>query len=148
MSNLERFKPAASIRSRLCLAALIWTVVGGGLLAAGARWTVAGRGLTGWAVLGMALVVGWLKARFVLAGRAADNARRIVAAGEDRCLGGVFAWSAWLFVLAMVAVGYLLRHSDVPRLWVGAIYAAVGLGLVLASLRTWSRWRALARQDQ
>jgi len=130
------------------LAALVWTLVGGGLLAAGARWTVAGRGANGWAVLGIALVVGWLKARFILAGRAAENARRIVAAGEGRCLGGVFAWSAWLFVLAMVAVGYVLRHSAVPRYWVGAIYAAVGFGLVLASLGTWSRWRALVRRER
>jgi hypothetical protein len=140
---MERFKPAASIRSRLLVAASIWTLVGVGLFAAGFRWTVADQGLRGWAGLAVALALGWLKGRYVLSGRAAANARRIVAAGEGRCLGGVFDWQAWLFIVAMIGLGYLLRHSEVPRPWIGVIYAAVGSALVLASAGTWRRWRAL-----
>jgi hypothetical protein len=143
MVNLERFKPAASIRSRLLVAALIWTLVGGGLFAAGFRWTVIDEGGRGWAGLVLALALGWLKGRYLLSGRAAVNARRIVAAGEGRCLGGVFEWSAWLLVLSMIGLGYVLRRSEVPRLWIGVIYAAVGSALVLASAATWRRWRAL-----
>jgi len=142
MPKVERFKPAASVRSRLLVAASIWTLVGAGLLAVGFRWTVVGQGVRGWAGLGVALLLGWLKGRYVLAGRGAANASRIIAAGEDRCLGGVFDWTAWLFVLAMIGLGYLLRHSDVPRPWIGVIYAAVGSGLVLASVGTWRRWRS------
>jgi hypothetical protein len=141
MPNFERFKPAASIRSRLLVAASIWTLVGTGLLAAGSRWTVVDQGARGWAGLALALLLGWLKGRYILAGRAAANARRIIAAGEDRCLGGVFDRSAWLFVAAMIGLGYVLRHSDVPRPWIGVIYAAVGSALILASVGTWRRWR-------
>jgi hypothetical protein len=141
----ERFKPAASIRSRLLVAASIWTLVGTGLFAAGVNWTVVGQGARGWAGLALALLLGWLKAHYLLSGRAAANAHRIVAAGEGRCLGGVFEWSAWWFVLAMVGLGYVLRHSDVPRPWIGVIYAAVGSALVLASVSTWRHWRALGR---
>lgn len=147
MPNAERLKPAASIRSRLLVAALIWTLVGAGLLTAGVIWTLVGRGWMGWAGMALALVLGWLKARYILSGRAAANARRIVAAGEGRCLGGVFEWSAWLFVLAMLALGYVLRHSEVPRSWIGVIYAAVGSGLVLASVGTWRHWRALGSRS-
>ena len=139
MPNFERFKPAASIRSRLLVAASIWTLVGAGLLAAGSRWTVVDQGVRGWAGLAVALLLGWLKGRYILTGRAAANARRIMAAGEDRCLGGVFDGSAWLFVVAMIGTGYLLRHSGVPRPWIGVIYAAVGSGLILASIGTWRR---------
>jgi hypothetical protein len=145
--KLERFKPAASIRSRLLLAALTWTLVGGGLFAAGFRWTVVDEGSRGWAGLALAVALGWLKARYILSGRAAVNVRRIVAAGEGRCLGGVFEWSAWLLVLAMIGLGYVLRHSEVSRLWIGVIYAAVGSGLVLASVGTWRHWRALGSRS-
>ena len=140
--KLDRFKPAASIRSRLLLAALMWTLVGAGLFAAGVRWSVVGEGGRGWAGLALALALGWLKGRYILSARAAVNARRIVAAGEDRCLGGFFDWSTWSLVLAMIGLGYVLRHSEVPRLWIGVIYATVGSALVLASLGTWKRWRA------
>jgi len=143
MPKFERFKPAASIRSRLLVAALIWTLVGAGLLAAGFRWTVVDQGVRGWAGLAVALVLGWLKGRYVLGSRAVANAHRIIATGENRCLGGVFDWSAWVFVLAMIGLGYLLRHSDVPRPWIGVIYAAVGSALILASAGTWRRWRTL-----
>lgn len=143
MPNVERFKPAASIRSRLLVAALLWTLVGSGLFVAGVSWTLAGQGGWGWAGMALGLAVGWLKGRYLLAGRAAANARRIVAAGENRCLGGVFEWSAWVIVLAMIGLGYLLRHSDVPRLWIGVIYVAVGSALILASVGTWRHWRAL-----
>lgn len=141
--NLERFKPASSIRLRLLVAALIWTLVGGGLFAAGFRWTVIDEGRRGWLGLALALVLGWLKGRYVLSGRAAANTRRIIAEGDGRCLGGVFEWSAWSLVPVMIGLGYMLRHSEVPRLWIGVIYAAVGAGLVLASVGTWKRWRAL-----
>ena len=45
--------------------------------------------------------------------------------------------------VAMIGTGYLLRHSGVPRPWIGVIYAAVGSGLILASIGTWRRWRTL-----
>jgi hypothetical protein len=143
MPNLERFKPAASIRSRLLVAAAIWTLVGLGLFAAGSRWTVMDHGARGWVGLALGLAFGWLKARYILAGRAAANARRIVARGEGRCLGGVFDWSTWALVLAMIGLGYLMRHSDAPRPWIGVIYVTVGSALVLASAGTWRRWRRL-----
>jgi hypothetical protein len=143
MPNVERFKPAASIRSRLLVAALIWTVVGAGLFVAGANWAVVGQGGRGWAGMGLALLAGWFKGRYLLSGRAAANARRIVAAGEGKCLGGVFDGSAWLLVLAMIGLGFVLRHSAVPRPWIGLIYVAVGTALMLASLGTWRHWRTL-----
>ena len=130
MPNVERFKPAASIRSRLLVAATIWTLVGSGLFVAGVNWTFVAQGGWGWAGLALAVLLGWLKGRYLLSGRAAANARRIVAAGEGKCLGGVFEWSAWLFVLAMIGLGYVLRHSAVPRAWIGVIYLTVGTALI------------------
>ncbi len=142
-SALYRLKPASSVRARLLLAALIWTFVGGALFVLGVRWTLAEGGWLGWVVLAIAGLVGWVKSRYVLTQRAAVNARRIVEAGEGRCLGGVFAWTTWGLVAGMVLFGSLLRHSGLPPVWLGLIYSAVGIALLAASRISWRQWSQL-----
>jgi len=144
MTFVQRIAPRASRRTRLLVAALVWTGIGIGLLAAGLRWTFLAPS-TAWRVaLPLALVAGWLKGRYVLAPRAASNASRIVASAESRCIGGAFSWGAWLFAAGMMLLGYSLRHSPVPRPWLGLLYAAVGTALVVAGLGGWRRWARFA----
>lgn len=140
MVGIEFFKPGGSARARLGLAAAAWTAVGSGLLVAGLRWVVAGAGAAWPPVLVLALCAGWLKARWLLEPRAAANARRIVAAGDGRCLGGFFSWTSWAFVAAMIVLGAVLRRSAVPRIWLGIVYSAVGTALLVASRVAWTAW--------
>jgi hypothetical protein len=138
MSRALHLVPAASVRARLLLAAGVWTAVGCGLVVAGVRWTVLSadppRSVVG---LAAAILVGALKGRFVLARRARANARRIRRAGEVRCIGGAFTWPMWGVAAAMIAVGFALRHSPLPRYWLGLIDVAVGAALAGASLVVW-----------
>lgn len=141
MSILERLDPKVSRRTRLLLAALLWTGIGTGLLAAGVRWLL-GAPAAWFGALPVALLAGWIKGRLVLAPRAEANAMRIVQAGEERCIGGVFSWGSWGIAVVMVAGGIALRHSALPRPWLGLLYCAIGAALVAASLGSWARWRA------
>ena len=134
---LERLTPRSSVRTRLLLAAATWTAVGLGLGIAGAIWSAA----TPWIVAG-AIVLGLVKGRFVLAPRARANGDRILESGEGRCLGGAFTFPTWALVLAMMGLGALLRRSPLPRPWLGGIYLAVGVALLLGSVPVWSRWRS------
>ena len=145
MLPLDRFTPAASVTSRLVVAAAIWTLVGAALLAAGLNWLSAAEPL--WAVAGLAvaLALGAAKGIWLLAPRARHNALRIEAAGERRCVGGVFSWSAWSFVAAMMALGAGLRYAGLPRPWLGVLYCAVGVALVAGSASVWRRVRARGR---
>jgi hypothetical protein len=132
---------AASRRTRLLLAALAWTLVGLGLLGAGIVWLVPARRDVLVLGLGAAATVGALKGRFVLAPRAAANARRIEASAERAPIVAFFAPSAWGLVLVMMASGALLRRSALPRPWLGALYAAIGVALLFASPAAWRHWR-------
>lgn len=134
-------KPASSARLRLLLAACIWAVVGVALAAVGLRRLLAAGGVWPW-TLPVALGAGWLKARLALAPRAEANARRILAAGDGRCIGGVFSWPAWAFVLAMALAGATLRRSPLPQAAVGWLYVAVGAGLLGGARVPWRLWRA------
>jgi hypothetical protein len=131
----------ASRRTRLLLAALAWTLVGAGLLAAGTVWLSSARPALEAAGLAAAAAVGWMKGRFVLAPRAAANARRIEASAERASVFGFFAPSAWGLVLVMMVSGALLRRSALPRPWLGTLYAALGVALLSASGAAWRHWR-------
>jgi hypothetical protein len=144
-SLLERFKPAARARTHLLAAAVLWTIVGTGLAAAGVFWCLD----TSWPwpliLVTSAGGLGYVKARYALQPMARRNANRILERGDERCLGGFVSWRTWLFIIAMMLGGQLLRRSPIPVAILGLVYATVGSALVLASLALWQIWRR-ARQ--
>ena len=136
--------PRASRRYHLWAAAMLWTVVGAALFLVGTLWMStagAARALLG---AGAAVLLGWLKARYVLNRAAARIVQRIEERGDDRCLGGFLSWKSWVLVLAMMALGRLLRRSPLPLLYRGLVYAAIGAGLMLAGITIRRRRTAAA----
>ena len=141
MSNpLEEYKPAASARTHLLLAALLWTVVGGMLLILGVRWSILAAIPYVWLLLALAITAGVFKALFILEHTARRTINRIRERGDGRCIGGFLSIRTWLFVLLMMLAGYFLRHSALPRAIVGLIYTAVGTALLVAARRLWGAW--------
>ena len=146
MHDSSRLVPRTSRKTRLVFSALLWTAIGTGLVVAGARWLLSARSAAADAAFALAIVLGWIKGRFVLGPRAEANAIRILEAGEGRCVGGVFSWGSWGIAVLMMAGGIALRHSPLPRPWLGVLYAAIGTALIVASLRSWARFRAFVRE--
>lgn len=139
----ERWKPAAGVRTHLLLAALLWTVVGLGLAAAGIAWCFGS--VLPWAIVfaGVGVAGGLAKGRFVLRTMAERNAARIIARGDGHCLGGFLSLKTWLLVVLMMASGIILRRSGVvPRPVLGVLYSAVGTALLVGCV---TLWKALGR---
>ncbi len=136
---------SVSRRARLLVAALLWTLVGAGLGAAGAVFAFRGATSPGGraAVLGAALGIGLGKGRFLLAPRARANAERIRASASRAPLTTVYTASSWLLIPLMIAVGYAVRRSGIPAAALGGIYLAVGFGLLVGAAPAWRAWRAL-----
>lgn len=148
MGLVRSVVPRSSSRTRLFLAALVWTAVGTGLAAAGVRWTLGGSAAAAVAIFAGAALVGLAKGRFLLAPRAARNAERIVEAGDGRCVGGTFSWSTWLLVAGFVVLGAVLRRSSLPRPILGFVYAAVGFALLLGAARGWKAWSQIRTAER
>jgi len=139
----ERYKPAASRRTHLIVAALMWTLAGIGLSSFGLFLTVraAGGGVVV-ALLAAAVLAGVVKGRFLLSRTARRYIARIERRGDGNCLGGFLSVWGWGLVVAMSVGGRLLRTSPATRQVLGPIYVAVGVALVVGSE---SFWRARRR---
>ena len=137
---LDRIKPAAQQRTHLLLAAIMWTAVGAMLALFGLRWLLhADPPLLVWLIIA-AIVLGALKAVFVLRHAAARVINRIQMRGDHRCIGGFFSWRTWIAVAAMMAAGRLLRLSGLPLSIPGVIYLAIGAALLIAACLLWRAW--------
>lgn len=142
---LTKYKPAASVRTQVMLAASLWTLVGMGMLIAGAMWSISMRWPGVAVLIGIASVVGLLKARFALRKTACRVVERICRRGDGRCLGGFLSWRMWLFVAAMMVLGRLLRSGLLPLAMVAFIYVAVGVALLIGAITLWAAYSRLPR---
>ena len=135
MTLADRFMPRASVRVQLVLAASMWFVASLILGIRGALWL--GRSPMWLPLLLLGVGIGILKAQFLLDAVARRAAARIHARGRSACAGGFLSASSWLMVVGMIAAGHALRLTAIPRPFLGVLYVAVGIGLVVADRIYW-----------
>ena len=136
--TLQRYKPGASVRTHLFLAAIIWSVVGFFLLMNGFV-LVSLQDKLWYGVAGLAL--GAAKTFFILDRVAQKNMKRIKAFDDKVCIGSVYSWKTWILVATMIVLGRILRTTILPGEVVGLIYTGVGCALLLASRLMWLEWK-------
>jgi hypothetical protein len=142
-SWLETYKPVASSRMQLWLAAAMWSCVGAGLFSVGSYWLLKNGEAKGFVILVLAAGLGLGKGLLVLDRTALRNINRIKSRGEDRCFGGFLSPRVWILVIGMMLLGRILRTIGLPKPILGLIYGAVGIGLLFSSRLIWR-----ARKDQ
>ncbi|MDP2183507.1 MAG: hypothetical protein Q8K99_13180 [Actinomycetota bacterium] len=120
---------------QLVLAALLWTTAGLILGIRGMDWLL-GNTLA-LPLFTAALILGELKARYLLDPVATKAVERILERGRGACAGGFLSWRSWLLVLTMMAGGHALRLTAIPHMWLGALYTTIATGLLLASRSFW-----------
>ena len=137
-NKLARLKPGGSRKTHLLLAAMLWSVAGTILMVRAAFWLVHAHLV----VLAVpAVLLGSLKSHLVLDRTAIKSINRILLLEDGACLGAVYSVKTWLLVMGMMSAGILLRHSALPRPWLGLLYATIGWGLLWSSRLGWQAWR-------
>lgn len=140
--------PAASRRTHLLAACLLWSTTGLLLAGFGVSLIAGADSVLAVLILLIAGLAGLLKARFFLRRAAGRIADRIELRGDDRCLGGFLSWKTWLFALTMSLLGRILRASSLPQLLRSGLLTSVGIALILGSMVLWSRWFGMRNGDQ
>lgn len=137
MVNIVKFKPGASVKMHLFIAASLWSIIGFFLVLQG----VAMHGATFTGLLILAVFAGTAKSYFLLDRSARKNIGRILDFKDGACIGGVYSLKMWGMILLMVLLGRFLRASSLPGKFVGVLYIAIGWGLLLSSRLIWKQWR-------
>ena len=146
-SLIDRLTPRASVRVQLVSAAVLWLVGLGFLLVRGVifmRTLMVTYHAGFWLVpiLALAVVIGVVKAQFILIKYARKSVARIYRRGRA-CYFGFFSWASWGFILVMMGGGIALReftplpHSAWGLTFLSLLYIAVGTGLAIADRVFW-----------
>ncbi len=133
----RRLKPGVSRSVHLFAAPLIWTAVGVMLMERGLGWMGLHFTLR---LLVIALLIGTAKSLTILDRSAKKTLSRIMGFNERTCIGAVYPWKTWLFVILMMLVGLALRKLTHPGAIIGAMYFAIGWALLLSSRHGWAQW--------
>jgi hypothetical protein len=63
------------------------------------------------------------------------NLNRILPMEGTRCAFSFISWKGYLLIAVMMLMGYGLRHSPLPKLYLASLYSAIGTALILSSIR-------------
>ena len=140
MNIICKLKPSSSCKTQYFFSAFLFAIVGFGLLGFGLKWLIMSDSEWILILLIGALLVAIAKGNFILKKTAEKTIKRVNRRGDGTCLFGVFSVWQWLVVIAMMICGRLLRTSGLEDEYLGAMYAAIGAALLVASSVTWKAY--------
>lgn len=134
--NIEKYKPAVPGSLLVLMAGTAWVCVGLMLLFSAGMWLYAASPETSpYAFAAAGFVLALLVHHFGFLRIVDGNLRRILPADGKKCLFSFVPWKSYLLIVFMVILGLLLRYSPIPRPYLAVCYIAIGLALVLSSIR-------------
>lgn len=74
------------------------------------------------------------------------NLNRILPMEGERCVFSFISWKSYFLITVMMVMGYALRHSPLPKLYLAALYSAIGTALILSSFRYLRHLRGLLKR--
>lgn len=135
--HIQKYKVGGKNSTHLILAACFWTILGIFLFLKGLYFLY----LSGYILLSvLAVAAGYGKSFLILDRTAEKNVGRILELKDGTCLGAVFSFKTWGMVLAMAAIGTLIRKSGAPEPFIGFILAIIGFSLLFSSRFAWIAW--------
>ncbi len=137
--SLARFNPVIPRNGLLLLAGLMWSAVGILLCSYAVTWVTHPATTLALALGLLGLVISLAVNYWGFSRLAHKNIDRILAYGDRACVFAFQAWKGYLIIAVMMTGGILLRHSAIPRPYLAVVYAAIGAGLLQASINYYIR---------
>ena len=134
-SFLQKLNPKVNKNILLFLAGFLWIAVGTMLLLFAVAWLRPVPQQTRMILAALGVILGLFVHHFGFLKVVDKNLRRIFPMEGKRCVFSFMSAKSYLLVAVMITGGYLLRHSPLPKPYLAIVYSAIGLALVLSSVR-------------
>lgn len=133
--EIEKWKPGVSKSVLLLIAGIMWVGIGIMLDGLSYSWLRAEKAdsvlLASFVGFVCALVIhhfGFL--------RVVDkNLGRILPMEGKKCVFSFMPWKSYILIIIMILMGFLLRLSPIPKLYLAVLYSGIGTALILSSVR-------------
>ena len=135
MRKINIYKPAVTKNVLLFLAGIIWVCVGTMLLFLAFSWLAKVSNINIYLFGGAGVVLALLAHHFGFLKIVDKNLERILPMDEKKCLFSFMPWKSYLIIVVMITMGAILRHSMIPKQYLAILYTAIGLALILSSVR-------------
>jgi hypothetical protein len=143
--TLSDCKPSVHRSWLIFAAGTVWLAVGIGLIAAACFWLYHTKWPLSLVLAVSSIVLGLIVYSFGFSRIVRKNLDRISAKPEAACLFGFQGWRSYFLILAMMLMGYGIRHLPVPRDIAAVVYFTMGSALCLGSLLYFRRFSAEGR---
>ena len=131
--TLETCKPSVSRHWLLFAAGVVWLAVGIGLITVACYWLYLSAWPLALVLAALSLALGGIVYSFGFSRIVRKNLRRIGEKPEVVCLFAFQGWRSYFLILAMMAMGYTVRHLPIPKYIDAVIYFTMGSALCFGS---------------
>ena len=132
---IERYKPGVSKSTLLFIAGMLWVMVGIMLNSMAWSWLRVERLSHAITAAAIGFIGSLFIHRFGFSRIVNRNLDRILPMEGKRCVFSFMPWKSYVLVAVMITLGFLLRHSPIPKLYLAVLYIAIGMALILSSIR-------------
>jgi hypothetical protein len=129
------FKPAVTNDLLLFIAGIVWAFVGFMLLSLAFSWLSRASNINMYPLVIAGAAGALLIHHFGFLKIADKNLKRILEMQNKSCIFAFIPWKSYLIIAVMVLMGAVLRHSVIPKHYLAVLYIAIGLALMLSSIR-------------
>ena len=135
MRKTDILKPAVPKNALLFLAGFVWFCVGTILFVFAYSWLSDAHTALSFMYFGFGFAAALLIHRFGFQEIAVKNINRILPMLDKQCVFSFFTWKSYIIIIVMVTMGKLFRRSAIPKPYLAILYIAIGLALILSSLK-------------
>jgi len=133
--GMERWKPGVSKSVLLLVAGMMWVMVGIMLNCMAYSWLRIERPAHAISAVAVGFVGSLFIHHFGFLRIVDRNLDRILPMEGKRCIFSFMPWTSYVLIAVMIASGFLLRHSPIPKLYLSVLYTGIGTALILSSVR-------------
>jgi hypothetical protein len=132
---MSRLGPTVSKPTLVLLPGLLWVTAGSILLTLAVGWLRQRHPAHLLLLVATGVVAALLIHHFGFLRIVDRNLGRILPGEDERSMFSFMPLRSYLLIALMMAMGFALRHSPIPKAYLAVLYLGIGLALLLSSVR-------------